>query len=166
MSNESWVVNGWTLFAHPMFFCQVEDLALKVEKRRRKDPENYSKKNASKRLAAIRRLINEVIPEDPSRPEYRQGDTLGANHKHWLRASFFQQYRLFFRYHSAEKIIVYVWVNDEETLRAYESKDDAYRTFKKMLESGRPPSDWDQLLAEAKAIAGLPQELLGKKDLE
>jgi len=38
-------------------------------------------------------------------------------------------------------------VNDEDTKRAYENSDDAYRVFRKMLESGRPPDDWDQLLA-------------------
>ena len=46
-------------------------------------------------------------------------------------------------------MIVYAWVNDENTKRAYESGDDAYRVFRKMLESGHPPNDWDQLLAEA-----------------
>ncbi len=43
------------------------------------------------------------------------------------------------------------WVNDENTKRAYESSDDAYRVFRKMLESGHPPDDWSQLLAEARA---------------
>ena len=152
------VVNGWTLFAHPLFLKQVEALTLKVEALQRKDPQRFTKKNATKRLAAIKKLITEVIPGDPLRPEYRQGDTLGANNKHWFRAVFFQQYRLFFRYHTAKKIIVFVWVNDEGTLRAYESKDDAYRIFKKMLESGHPPSDWEQLLIEAKEGAGLPRD--------
>jgi toxin YhaV len=48
-----------------------------------------------------------------TRPEYRLCATLGDDHKHWLRAKFFQQYRLFFRYHAASKLIVYAWVNDE-----------------------------------------------------
>jgi len=91
-----------------------------------------------------------VIPQDPSRAEYRQGNTLGEDHKHWFRAKFFQQYRLFFRYHASSKVIVYAWVNDEETKRAYESSDDAYRVFRKMLESGHPPGDWNQLLAESR----------------
>lgn len=56
---------------------------------------------------------------------------------------------LFFRYHAPSKVIVYAWVNDEDTKRAYESSDDAYRVFRKMLESGHPLDDWDQLLAEA-----------------
>jgi toxin YhaV len=108
-------------------------------------------KNPSKRLAAIARLAFEVIPQDPARPEYRQGNTLGAAHRHWFRARFFQQYRLFFRYHARSKVIVYAWVNDERSKRAYNSKDDAYRVFGKMLESGHPPDDWDQLLNEARA---------------
>jgi len=94
-----------------------------------------------------------VIPQDPSKPEYRQGTTLGADHKHWFRAKFFQQYQLFFRYHAPSKIIVLAWVNDEDTKRAYESNDDAYRVFRKMLESGHPPDDWAQLVAEAKSAA-------------
>jgi len=107
------------------------------------------RKNATKRLAAIAKLAFEVIPQDPARAEYRQGSTLGEDHKHWFRAKFFQQYRLFFRYHAKSKVIVFAWVNDEDTKRAYESGDDAYRVFRKMLESGHPPDDWQQLLTQA-----------------
>lgn len=145
------VVNGWTVFAHPLFLDGVEALTRQVDELRRKDAAGYLRKNATKRLAAIAKLAFEVIPEDPSRPEYRQGSTLGSAHKHWFRAKFFQQYRLFFRYHAQSKVIVYVWVNDEDTRRAYESSDDAYRVFRKMLDGGHPPSDWDRLLAEARA---------------
>lgn len=144
------VVNGWTVFAHPLFLAQLEAIAQQVEGFRQKDPIGFTKKNASKRLAAIAKLAFEVIPQDPSRAEYRQGNTLGEDHKHWFRAKFFQQYRLFFRYHASSKVIVYAWVNDEDTKRAYESSDDAYRVFRKMLESGHPPDDWNQLLAEAR----------------
>lgn len=153
------VVNGWTIFAHPLFLDQLEVLSQKVESLRQKDPTGFGKKNASKRLAAIAKLAFEVIPQDPSRPEYRQGNTLGSEHKHWFRAKFFQQYRLFFRYHEQAKVIVYVWVNDEQSKRAYGSNDDAYRVFGKMLKSGHPPDDWDQLLDEACAEAGRLQHL-------
>ena len=151
MSGAPLVVNGWALFAHPIFLDQLDALTAQVEALRRKDPTGYAKKNATKRLAAIAKLAFEVIPQDPARPEYRQGDTLGPEHKHWFRAKFFQQYRLFFRYHAPSKVIVFAWVNDEDTKRAYESSDDAYRVFRKMLESGHPPDDWGQLLAEARA---------------
>ena len=143
------VVNGWTIFAHPLFLDQLGLLSRQVEALRQKEATNYVKKNAAKRLAAIAKLAFEVIPQDPARAEYRQGSTLGEGHKHWFRAKFFQQYRLFFRYHAKSKVIVFAWVNDDDTKRAYESGDDAYRVFRKMLESGHPPDDWEQLLAQA-----------------
>lgn len=46
---------------------------------------------------------------------------------------------------------MFAWGNDEDTRRAYESNDDAYGVFRKMLESGHPPDEWSQLLAEARA---------------
>jgi toxin YhaV len=150
-SDKPLVAHGWTLFAHPIFLDQLDALTTKVEALKRKDPGGYAKKNDTKRLAAIAKLAFEVIPQDPARPEYRQGSTLGDEHKHWFRAKFFQQYRLFFRFHAQAKIIVFAWVNDEDTKRAYKSNDDAYRVFRRMLDSGRPPSDWGQLLAEARA---------------
>ena len=145
------VINGWTVFAHPLFLVQLDALIQQVEALKQKDPTGFTKKNASKRLAAIAKLAFDVIPQDPTRPEYRQGNTLSEDHKHWFRAKFFQQYRLFFRYHAQAKVIVFAWVNDEDTKRAYESGDDAYRVFRKMLESGHPPDDWNQLLTEARA---------------
>ena len=145
------VVSGWTIFAHPLFLAQVEALTRQVEALKRKDPVGYTKKNASKRLAAIAKLAVEVIPLDPTRPEYRQGNTLGDDYRHWFRAKFFQRYRLFFRYHASCKVIVLAWVNDEDTKRAYAGGDDAYRVFRKMLDSGHPPGDWNQLLIEARA---------------
>ena len=146
-------IHGWTVFAHPLFMAQVEALAQEVEALKQKDPAGYVKKNATKRLAAIAKLAFDVIPQDPSRAEYRQGATLGADRKHWFRVKFFQQYRLFFRYHAGARVIVYAWVNDDDTKRTYESSDDAYRVFRKMLESGHPPDDWDQLLSQAE-LAG------------
>ncbi|QYG09273.1 type II toxin-antitoxin system YhaV family toxin [Janthinobacterium sp. PAMC25594] len=144
------VIHGWTVFVHPLFLAQIEALVLQVESLKQKDPVGYVKKNASKRLAAITKLAFDVIPQDPTRPEYRQGGTLGDAHKHWFRAKFFQQYRLFFRYHAAARVLVFAWVNDDDSKRAYESSDDAYRVFRKMLEGGRPPDDWNMLLAEAR----------------
>lgn len=143
------VVNGWTLYAHPLFIEQYLNLKSQVEALREKDPENYTKKNAAKRLAAIQRLTFELIPHDPTHADFRQGNTLGEDNKHWFRAKFFQQYRLFFRYHLESKVIVNAWVNDEKNKRAYGSKTDAYRIFEKMVKSGHPPKEWDDLLKAA-----------------
>jgi toxin YhaV len=147
------VINGWSIFAHSLFLDQLEELSIQVERLREKDPLTYKGKNATKRLAAIARLAFKEIPEDPTRNEYRQGATLGDEYTHWFRAKFYQQYRLFFRYHQENKIIIFAWVNDDDSKRAYDSKTDAYRVFTKMLNSGHPPDDWDALLREAEAAS-------------
>ena len=141
------VVGGWQLYAHPLFLEQITKLSAAIDEARKKSPETYQNTAAAKTLDSIVKLMNEVIPTDPTRPEFRQGDTLGPAHKHWLRAKFGGgRFRLFFRYDSKEKVIVYAWVNDENTKRTYGSKTDAYAVFSKMLDQGNPPTDWDELM--------------------
>jgi len=154
------IVDGWTVFAHPLFLDQLETLIRQVEGFKSKDPNGVTQKNATMRLAAIAKLTFEVIPQEPARPEYRQGASLGEDRKHWFRAKFFRQYRLFFRYHAPSKVIVFAWVNDDDTKHAYGSSDDAYRVFRKMLESGHPPDDWDRLLDEARVEANRLQQVV------
>ena len=111
----------------------------------------HRKKRAAKLLAAILKVAFEDIPADPTRSAYRQGDTLGDDFKHWFRAKFLQQIRLFFRYQEtkAAKVIVLAWVNDDDTLRAYGKASDAYAVFRKMLKKGDPPDEWEELMAAA-----------------
>lgn len=147
------VVDGWTLYAHPLFLDQMEALIEEVGQRKSRDPDTYRKKNCTKRLAAIARLILRDIPADPAGAQFRQGGKLGSSRKHWFRAKFFQQYRLFFRFDSTSRIIVFGWVNDEGTKRAYDARSDAYAVFAAMLESGNPPDDFDALLKAARSAA-------------
>ena len=157
------VVNGWTLFAHPLFLDQVAELAEKVAALKAANPAGYRGKNATKRLAAITKLMFEEIPSDPADPKFRQGNTLGDEHRHWFRAKFFQQYRLFFRFHAESRIIIFAWVNDDTTLRAYDSRTDAYRVFKGMLEDGNPPDDWKALLASVQSASGQLAALMAEQ---
>jgi toxin YhaV len=149
------IVNGWTLYAHPLFSEQLDRLTAAVEKAKRKDPKTYQSTANAKLLAQLHRLAFETIPVDPARPEFRQGGTLGPSRKHWFRAKFGGgRFRLFFRYSSSAKIIVYAWVNDSDTLRTYGSKSDAYAVFKGMLDKGNPPEHWDALLKTSAELGG------------
>jgi toxin YhaV len=151
VSDDTFAVNGWTIYALPLFLDQLEVMIAAVEKARKKDPTGYKKKRAAKLLAAVLKVAFEDISADPTRDVYRQGGTLGDDYKHWFRAKFLQQFRLFFRYQQSgdAKIIVLAWVNDDSTLRAYESGSDAYAVFRKMLDRGNPPDTWKELLAAA-----------------
>ena len=91
----------------------------------------------------------EAIPQDPSRAEYRQGNTLGPRYRHWRRARIGRRFRLFFRYEAKAKVIVYAWVNDERTLRSAGSKTDPYTVFTRMLAQGNLPNDWASLIADS-----------------
>jgi len=143
-------VNGWTILAHPLFLDQLEKLTTAVEAAKSKDPAGYAASANAKLLAAINELVFRRIPADPTAPIYRQGSTLGDDHKHWFRAKFGNgRFRLFFRFSTQAKVIIFAWVNDARTLRTYRSKTDAYRVFKSMLDSGNPPDDWSSLHAAA-----------------
>ena len=46
---------------------------------------------------------------DPGLDEYRQGNTMGRDYRHWRRAKIWRRFRLFFRYDSRTRVIVYAW---------------------------------------------------------
>lgn len=138
-------VNGWVLLMDPLFLDQLERLLNTVTERVRSAAERPDANQ--KLLAMITRLVYETIPSDPERVEFRQGRTLGPHRKHWFRAKFGNgRFRLFFRYRTDARIIVYSWVNDSESLRTYGNRMDAYAVFSRMLDSGDPPEDWDSVV--------------------
>ncbi|TGD98278.1 type II toxin-antitoxin system YhaV family toxin [Methylobacterium nonmethylotrophicum] len=151
MSDSPLTIDGWAVYAHPLFLDQLEGLVAEAARVKGKNPEGYTGTRAAKLLAAVLKVAFEIVPADPARPEYRQGTTLGPEYKHWFRVEFLQQYRLFYRYRdtAAHKVIILAWVNDERTLRAYGSRSDAYATFRRMLQHGNPPDDWTALMEAA-----------------
>jgi toxin YhaV len=144
-------VNGWELFAHPLLLDQLEKLMAAVVKLKAKKPDEYRSSANFKLLVALYDVLFVTIPSDPTRTEYRQGIALGDDYKHWFRAKFGgQRFRLFFRFDTKAKVIIYAWVNDEDTKRTYGSKNDAYAVFRKMLDGANPPDNWEALLKASK----------------
>jgi toxin YhaV len=148
---------GWKLYQWREFGRIFADLVAEVEALERADPQGFRSHPSTKRLAAIFRLITDIIPTNPNSPEFRQGNTMGSANRHWFSAGFYERYRLFFRFRSDARAIVYAWLNDEDTLRARGGRNDPYAVFSRMLEGGQPPGDWDQLLKES-APLDLPGE--------
>jgi len=144
--------HGWKLFYHECMLEQLERLEAAAERARRRDPEGYASNASVKLFTAVSRLVSETIPSDPSRPEYRLGTTMGAAFRHWRRAKIGRRFRVFFRYDSASRVIVFVWINDEQTLRCAGGRSDPYVVFGKMLSRGHPPDEWNALLAASKSV--------------
>ena len=156
--------NGWSLVLHPAFRDAISDLAAEVEALAEADPSGaWRSHDKAKLLARIVRIVLDEVPVEPGHPRYEQGNTLGPGQRGWRRAKFLQRFRLFFRFDTRHKVIIYAWVNDEATLRKAGARTDPCRVFRGMLESGDPPADWDALLEACRAESpeGSPSQLLG-----
>jgi toxin YhaV len=135
-------INGWRILLHPLVLQRMDEWSQKAQR---------GDVRAQKLLAGLRALVLEVVPSDPSNPRFYLGHSLGSEFAHWRRAKMYQRYRLFLRFSSEHKTIVFVWINDETTLRAYGSSSDAYAVFAKMVRRGTPPDELDALLRESAA---------------
>lgn len=143
--------HGWTLLFHECVSEQLQKLHAACERAKQQNPiEGDSNANA-RLFAALSKLIFEAVPSDPNREEYRQGNTMGSAFRHWRRAKIGRRFRLFFRFDSKSRIIVFAWVNDENTLRSSGSKSDPYAVFQRMLERGHPPDDWAALVSHSRS---------------
>jgi toxin YhaV len=141
-------VNGWALYFHSAFKDKFEALPAEVQwLKELLEPDPYLSHPKVKLLERLRAIVFEEIPRDPGAATYEQGNTLGTSYRHWKRAKFLGRFRLFFRFSSKHKIIVYAWVNDENTLRKAGAKTDPYVIFEKRVRSGEPPDHWDDLVA-------------------
>ena len=145
------VRHGWTLLFHECLVGQLQKLQAAAERAKAQDPKGFEANANVKLFNVLATLIFEVVPSDPNREEYRQGNTMGPAFRHWRRAKIGRRFRLFFRFDSKAKVIIFAWVNDEHTLRSAGAKNDPYLVFQQMLNSGQPPDDWGALLAAAKS---------------
>lgn len=142
--------HGWTLLFHDGLIGQLQRLRAAAKRARKNDPEGFHTNANVKLFRALSRLMLNTVPGDPSRDEYRQGNTLGHAHRHWRRAKIGRRFRLFFRYDSKARIIIYAWVNDAQSLRSSGSASDPYAVFEKMLGRKNPPNDWGALVRSSK----------------
>ncbi len=143
--------HGWTLLFHQCLIDQLRRLEVAVARAQRQDPERFASSANVKLFDTLSHLILNTVPGDPNREEYRQGNTVGAEFRHWRRAKIGRRFRLFFRFDSRAKIIIYAWVNDENTLRSAGNRTDPYAVFQRMLERGNPPDEWAALKAASKS---------------
>jgi toxin YhaV len=122
------VAQGWTLAFHLCLLDQLERLvaAAEEEVERSGRSDSTQPRPNQKLFGQVLDLMFEAIPRDPNGPEYRLGHTLGREHAHWRRGKTGGgRYRLFFRFRSDARLIVFAWINDEQSLRTYGSASDA-----------------------------------------
>ena len=146
--------NGWQLFYFKLFKAALDELEQAVAKLARQNPTRYKSHPKTRLLASVYKAITQTVPANPDHTDFRLGKTLGAEYSNWRRVKkgLPDRYRLFFRFASSPiKLIVYVWFNDEDTLRKAGSRTDVYEAFKRMLMRGEVPLSINDLLDESRA---------------
>lgn len=127
---------------HKFYFDKVELLKKEVKiLKEQLDREAFLQHPQVKFAARLRDATTKIIPEDPDRKEYQ----LHGNLKKYRRyKQGLQRYRLFFTFSSKPPIILYLYINDQSTLRNEGSKHDPYVIFNRFIERGEVshnPSD-------------------------
>ncbi len=146
------IQNGWQLFYFKLFKAALDELEQVVAKLAKREPQTYKSHPKTRLLASVYRAVLQNVPANPDYPDFRLGKALGAEYGNWRRVKkgMPDRYRLFFRFASSPiKLIVYVWFNDENTLRKAGSKTDVYEAFRRMLLRGQVPGSIQELLTES-----------------
>ena len=147
------VVNGWRLYYFRPFAVALDELEAHVAALARRNPGGYKSHPKTRLLASVYKVITQVVPANPDHPDFRLGKSLGAGYANWRRVKkgMPDRYRLFFRFASRPvKIVIYVWFNDDDTLRKAGSKSDVYEAFRRMLARGEVPDGIEALLRESR----------------
>ncbi|WP_028302968.1 type II toxin-antitoxin system YhaV family toxin [Oceanospirillum maris] len=159
---ETTEANGWTLHTFYLMKEILQDLQAKVEKlKQRVVAQNLSKQEflSHPDVVLFRQVLENIrhhVPSNPAHKDFALGNTLGKENRSFRRVKkhLKPRYRIFFRYQSsAPKSIIYIWMNDENTIRKEGDKNDVYATFLKMIKSGTVPRDFKELLSQSKPAA-------------
>ena len=136
------ICRGWRIFFHPIFAERFRVLRAEVEELKARLPDaEYRAHPQVRLLAAVVRLVREIIPENPNAPEFRLHDDLAKFR--WAKGHGLpERYRLFWAFSSTAKAIVFLYLNDEHTLRKEGSRTDPYNIFKAMVQQGKVGEDF------------------------
>jgi|GEM_PF-360364 len=136
-------INGWLVLYGTEFRQAYEELRAEVRKLKAElPPEVYLKHATVKLFAHIRHFVREVVPGNPNAPEFTLSGDLG----HFRRGQGHgipDRYRIFWAFSSQRKVIVFLYLNDETTLRKAGSSTDPYEVFRWLLRQGRIGADFE-----------------------
>jgi len=98
---------------HNLYYQRVAQLKEHVKALHEKlSPEEFKQHKTVKFAFRIRHADQEIIPQNPDKPEYRLREEL---RKYRRYKQGLQRYRLFFCFSAHPKIILYLYLNDEKS---------------------------------------------------
>lgn len=124
---------------HKFYYERVADLKRRVIALKNSLPDEEFRTHPDVKFAKrLRDASREIVPQDPNLPEYRlKGDL--RKFRRYKKGM--QRYRLFFCFSSTPPIIVYLYLNDDKTMRKDGDKNDPYVIFSKKVKNGEVSAD-------------------------
>lgn len=137
--------NGWrVLFTQP-FTARYGDLRGQVRRLKEElgDTPRFHAHPTTRLFNAIHRAVFQLVPADPDRKDFRlEGDL--ARFRRVKKAGLPARYRLFYIFSSEARAIIFLYLNDEETLRKEGSGSDPYVVFTRLLGRGEIGRDFEK----------------------
>jgi len=136
------IVNGWRIFFHPIIADRFRLLRAEAERLKRSLPDDQYRAHPRVRLlASVVRIVREIAPENPNAPDFQLRDDL-AKFRRAKDRGLPERYRLFWVFSSQSKTIIYLYLNDQDTLRKAGGKNGPYEVFKKLIRQGKIGTDF------------------------
>jgi toxin YhaV len=128
------MTHRYLLKYHAIYYQRIQSLKEQVKGLKARLPEaEYAQHEIVKFAARVRQADQDIIPQDPDRPDYR---LKGALRKYRRYKRGLQRYRLFFCFSNRPPIILYLYLNDEKHLRKEGDKNDPYVEFTRLVDKG------------------------------
>jgi len=105
------VRHRWHLLFHEGLIEQLQKLETAASRAKAQDSVGFESNANVKLFNALSNLIFETIPNDPNRDEYRPGNTMGEAFRYRRRTKIGRRFRLFFRFVSKSRLIIFACVH-------------------------------------------------------
>jgi len=136
-------INGWLVLYGPEFARSYEQLRDEVRKLKSAlSTEAFQHHATVKLFAHIRRFVRELVPADPNAPDFMLGGGL-ARFRRGKGHGIPDRYRIIWVFSTKRRVIIFLYLNDESTLRKAGASTDPYEVFRRLLHQGEVGVDFE-----------------------
>lgn len=136
-------INGWLVLYGPEFARTYERLRAEVRKLKNELPPDVYPRHATVKLFAhVRRFVRDIAPANPNATDFMlEGDL--ARFRRGKGYGIPDRYRIIWVFSSTRRVIIFLYLNDESTLRKAGAATDPYEVFRHLLRQGRIDADFE-----------------------
>ena len=147
--------HGWTILFTEPFLSSYGDLSANARRLKGElSNEEYAEHPDVKLFLAVRELTKDVVPSDPHHRDYQLRGEL-AKFRRTKGRGLPRRYRLFWAFSDQSKAIIFLYLNDADSLRKEGGRTDPYRLFAGMVQRGEVGSDFEDNYLRWRLARGL-----------